>query len=212
MKKQCLLNKRFGKLVVIGEAENIRKSTAWVCRCDCGKITNVLSYNLLKGKSKSCGCVRGEKLGILSKKHGGSKTRLYQIYKGMKQRCNNKSSSAYKYYGGRGIKVCSEWEDFIAFKTWAENNGYKDFLSIDRIDPNRGYNPANCRWVSFHKQQNNKLNSMFVIINEEKLTIAEWANKNKTNKQTLYDKFYRLLEQLGIENAEAKEFIIITNK
>ena len=146
--------------------------------------------------------------------HGGSGTRLYSIYKGMKQRCNNKNNPAYKYYGGKGVKICSLWlDDYLKFKDWSLANGYEDeFASIDRIDPDGNYEPKNCRWVTLKKQQNNKLNSMFVIINNEKLTVAEWAEKTESNKQTLYDKFYRLLAQLGIENSTVKEFNIITHK
>lgn len=211
MKKKELTGESFGKLLVLEKAENIGKNTRWLCLCECGKKKTILTYNLLSGRSKSCGCVRGEKLGNLTRTHSGSGTKIYDIYKGMKQRCGNVKNPAYKYYGDRGICICNEWlENFEVFREWSLSNGYKDGLSIDRRDPNGGYNPANCRWVSMHKQQNNKLNSMFVIINDDKYTIAEWADITKTKKQTLYDRFYILIEQLGLENKNVFEFEIKT--
>lgn len=208
MKKRNLVGDRFGKLVVLAEAKNNGKNTAWFCQCDCGKKkSGVLTYNLIAGKSKSCGCVRADKMGSLARTHGDSGTRLYQIYKGIKQRCRNKNNPAYQYYGGKGVSICEEWEqDYLEFKKWANENSYSESGTIDRIDPNGNYCPKNCRWVSIRKQQNNKLNSMFVIIDGEKLTIAEWADKNKTNKQTMYSTFYRLIFQLGLENREIVGF------
>mgnify|MGYP001614045067 FL=1 len=210
MKKIDLTGQRFGKLVVLAEVESGGKNTAWLCLCDCGKKKRgVLTYNLTAGKSKSCGCVRGDKIGIFSRTHGESKTRLYQIYKGMKQRCGNKNNPAYQYYGGKGVSVSKCWaQDYLGFKKWAIENGYSKSGTIDRINPNGNYEPSNCRWVSLKKQQSNKLNSMFVTIGDDKLTIAEWADKNRTNKQTLYSAFYRLVEQLRIENRDVVEFKI----
>jgi hypothetical protein len=210
MKYKNLTGMVFGLLSVISKGENIGKNTAWKCKCECGKIKNVLTYNLLSGKSKSCGCVRGNKLRIFSKTHGESKTRLYGIYKGMKQRCNNIKGLSYKYYGGKGIVICSDWlNSFLRFKEWSINNGYSPNKSIDRIDPNGNYEPENCRWVEFEKQQNNKLNSFFLTIGGETKTIAEWAKYNKINKQTLYSKFYRLFKDLNLIDKELELIIKI---
>lgn len=84
-----------------------------------------------------------------------SETRLYNVWRMMKQRCNNPKATRYKSYGGKGIRVCQEWEhNFAAFKTWAEANGYNDTLTIDRIDPMKNYEPNNCRWVT--RAENNR--------------------------------------------------------
>lgn len=204
-----LAGKTFGKLTVLEKSVKSGKNTSWLCRCVCGVEKSILAYNLTSGKSRSCGCVRGAKLGGLVRTHSGSGTRLYSIYKGMKQRCGNPKNPAYKYYGGKGICLCDEWvEGFDAFREWAISNGYSEGLSIDRIDPNGWYSPENCRWVTMHQQQNNKINSMFIVVGKDKLTIAEWADRTKTNKQTLYDKIYRLVAQLGLENKEIKSFEI----
>lgn len=214
-KKIDLKGQKFGKLLVLRRAENKGKNTAWVCRCDCGNEKDILTYNLTAMKSKSCGCVRGKKLGNFSRTHGQSHTRLYSVYKGIKQRCLNKNNPAYKYYGGKGVVIDEGWlKDFLVFKDWAYKHNYKEGkgLSIDRIDPNGNYSPENCRWVSLSKQQNNKLNSFFITIDNEKLTVAEWAQKKGMHHQSLYSRIYRLFESLDVINSENIELEIKTRK
>lgn len=80
--------------------------------------------------------------------HGKSGTRVYRVWSGMIARCKHPSSSHYKYYGGRGISVCHDWQKFDVFYSWAEKNGYCDSLELDRIDPNGNYCPENCRFVT----------------------------------------------------------------
>lgn len=88
--------------------------------------------------------------------HGGSHTRLYTIWNGMKQRCYGKTSAVYAYYGGRGITVCDSWrKSFESFRDWAHANGYEPKLELDRIDVNGSYEPANCRWATRQQQMFN---------------------------------------------------------
>lgn len=210
MENKDLTGMIFGLLTVISKAKNIGRNTAWNCKCGCGKSKPILTYNLLGHKSKSCGCVRGQKVGALMRTHGQSKTRLYGIYKGMKQRCYNKNTPAFKYYGLKGIVLCDEWlNDFLTFKKWSYDNGYDNEKTIDRENPNDIYCPENCRWVSFEKQQNNKLNSFFLTIDDKKLTISEWAKHYGINQPTLYSKFYRLFKSLNLIDNEL-ELIIKT--
>lgn len=106
----------------------------------------------------------------------------------MRERCSNEHLSYYKNYGGRGIRVCEEWEDYSHFKEWALANGYQDELSIDRIDNDKGYCPQNCRWVTNKKQANNRRSNKKITYNGETKTIAEWADFLGMNYTTLHQR------------------------
>lgn len=108
-------------------------------------------------------------------KHGGKGTRLFHTWVDMRQRCSNPHNHAYKNYGGRGIKVCSEWESFRAFQSWALSNGYKEELTIDRIDVNGNYCPENCRWVNAIVQGLNRRNNRHITYKGQTKTLKEWA-------------------------------------
>ena len=129
----------------------------------------------MSGKTKSCGC---EKYGKNNITHNKSKTRLYRIWTDLKTRCNNPKFPSFKNYGGRGIKVCEDWEsDFMRFYEWAMSNGYDETLSIDRIDNNRGYFPSNCRWVTNYVQSRNKRTNKKLTFNGITLTQLDWSLK-----------------------------------
>lgn len=103
----------------------------------------------------------------------------------MKQRCYNPNNKRYKYYGGRGITVCKEWDKFEAFEKWALSHGYQDGLTLDRIDVNGNYCPENCRWVTWKVQQNNKRNNTFIAAFGEQHTLAEWEEISGVNRSTI---------------------------
>lgn len=160
MKNQIRLHlegERYGKLVVMEEAESIYSKTGkmirrWKCKCDCGNITIVRHGDLRNGSTVSCGCYNYEKESA-AKTHGYSRTKLGNVFEGMKQRCNNPKNKNYEKYGGRGIKICTEWlNDPKKFFDWAIKNGYKEGLSIDRIDVNGNYESDNCRWADNEAQ------------------------------------------------------------
>jgi hypothetical protein len=125
------------------------------------------------------------------KTHGLRYTRLYSIWTQMIQRCTNPNLAHYERYGGRGITVCKEWRRSIeSFKEWAEVNGYKDGLTLDRIDVNGNYEPANCKWSTEVEQQRNKRNNRNIKINGETKTVAEWAEVSGLPYKTLQRRLY----------------------
>lgn len=176
-----LTGQRFGRLTVIERAGKTPQGRAkWKCKCDCGKVVNVTGTNLRTGETTSCGCFGVEcataRIVGFQTKHSKCATRLYSIWKNMKQRCVNPHNTYYCNYGGRGIKVCSEWEhDFQSFYDWAVAHGYSDNLTIDRIDNDAGYSPTNCQWSTKKHQERNKRRNHMVEINGETKTLAEWC-------------------------------------
>lgn len=149
-----LVGEKYGRLTVVEFVKLQKHKTYWKCVCDCGLTVIATGNNLRSGNTKSCGCLKREssiKNGHKNAKHGEShsnRTRLYTIWCGMRQRCTNPNREAYPLYGGKGVKVCEEWNEYSNFKEWAMANGYADNLSIDRIDPSKGYYPDNCRWIT----------------------------------------------------------------
>lgn len=121
--------------------------------------------------------------------------RLYQIWVNMRRRCREKNR---KHYFQKGIKVCKEWNDFNIFSKWAYSNGYKDTLTIDRIDFNGNYEPSNCRWITNAEQQRNRSDIHYLSFNGETHCISEWAEITGIDKWTISK---RLLDGWSVERA-----------
>lgn len=150
-----LTGKQFGRLFVRSRSDEKAVRIKWLCNCECGKEVVVEGQHLRDSTTISCGCYHKNDLSRRRKIHGGSKTRLYNIWYGMKNRCLVETHTAYKYYGGRGISICDEWLDFTKFCDWALSNGYSDGFEIDRINNDSGYEPSNCRWVTHAENMKN---------------------------------------------------------
>ena len=144
-----LTGQRFGRLVAVKRLESDRRGAArWLCQCDCGGTSTPYTNNLRRGMSKSCGCLQAEKAKQGPTTHGQSGTPLHRKWEGMRQRCSREAHISYRYYGGKGIRVCDEWQTFEPFRDWSLENGYVEGLSIDRIDPDGDYEPGNCRYIT----------------------------------------------------------------
>ena len=181
-----LTGQRFGRLTVMGRTDNKKGRTMWICKCDCGKETEVSGSDLRTGGTKSCGCLRIEMIVERSTTHGMSNTRLHKEWQSMKDRCTREKCRDYQDYGGRGITICPEWSDsFEAFRDWALANGYRDDLTIDRIDVDGNYEPSNCRWATLREQAENKRNNHYLTLGEKTLTVTQWARETGIERRTL---------------------------
>lgn len=184
---------KFGRLTVISRASNKGKATRWNCVCECGTEAAIHTSILKNGSQISCGCRRIEVSSKMMTKmnttHGQSRTRLNVIWREMRYRCNTPTADCYSDYGGRGIRVCKEWnESFEAFRDWAMANGYKDNLTIDREDNDGNYEPGNCRWITIQAQSNNRRTSLYLTHNGETMTAVDWSRKTGINRHTLYSR------------------------
>ena len=208
--KNDLTNQRFGYLTVLEFAGNRKKLSMWKCVCDCGN-TRFVSYpNLMSGNTKSCGCynkqlnnerhIKGAKRQALIpkkevkevKKKG--KQRLKNVWDGMLARCNDSSSPAYKHYGGRGIQVCKEWQDYECFQKWALENGYDwnakaQQCTLERINVNGNYCPENCKLIPQSLQANNRRNNVYITFRGITKNIAEWAKETGMTYDTIRKRY-----------------------
>lgn len=201
-KTENIIGKKFGRLVVIQNVgKNKRNHNLYLCKCDCGNEKIICSGSIKSGNTKSCGCLTKEIASQNNRKHGKRNTKLYSTYNSMKQRCANIKDKYAHIYSLRNIKVCEEWlgeNGFLNFYEWAINNGYKEYLSIDRIDNNKGYSPDNCRWVTMETQQNNRRNNRLISYKGETKTLSQWAKSVNINVGCLWS---RLKNGWDIEKA-----------
>lgn len=187
----------YGNIQVL-EMTNKRKRGYVVYKCKCNKCGRLFENSLEHYKRRAklgintmtCGCYNPHYNNFY--KNGLSKTRVRFIYNNMKERCYNKNNKAYKYYGARGIKICDEWlKDFINFYNWAINNGYKEDLSIDRINVDGNYEPNNCKWSTFQEQISNRTNTVKIEYNNIIKPLTEWARQYKIPITTLRSRLDR---------------------
>lgn len=170
---------RHGRLTVLSLSDKRSgRKTYWNCICDCGNEKVVRSDSLKV--TQSCGCLKREQdminLGIINN-HGMTNHPLYGRWNAMINRCENDKTKQYKNYSARGIKVCEDWKDILKFIDWAENNGFKEGLTLERIDVNGNYEPDNCEWIPMEQQHYNKTTSVYHTYNGETLTTMQWTHK-----------------------------------
>lgn len=188
-----LTGQRFGRLVAIKRVEDYispsgNHCSQWLCQCDCGNTTIVVTGSLTREITSSCGCMAIENTKQISTIHGMTKKRIYSLYYSMRSRCYKPNSVSYKKYGAKGITVCDEWmgeNGFINFYKWAMANGYADNLTIDRIDGTKGYSPDNCRWATYKEQANNTKATVFLTYNGETKSASEWAEITGVRQATI---------------------------
>lgn len=193
-KIQSMIGRVFGRLTVIEQAEdhivpsNGERKRKYKCLCECGNYTTVFEGSLLRGITKSCGCLGRELTAERARNsatHGATRNktyeRLYRVWHGIIERCEDPKNSHYSMYGARGIKMCDEWRNnYAIFREWALANGYdKDApygkCTIDRIDIDGDYCPENCRWTDLNTQARNKSNNLKLTLNGVTKTAMEWA-------------------------------------
>ena len=176
-------NKRFGKLLAIEKCERLGKENreAWLFTCDCGKQKKIIIKNVLRGTSRSCGC-------LLRTQNGMVHSKPYRSWVSMKKRCLYKKHPAYDRYAGRGITICKEWMDFKVFYK-DMGDAPSDKHCIDRIDNNKGYYKENCRWATHQENNSNRSDNHFITYKNKIKTVAGWADFLKINRNSLY---YRL--------------------
>ena len=177
--------RKIGRLTVVCRVVAKNKRAMWLCKCDCGNTASVPMTSLKSGRTRSCGCARKG----APPRHGKAKDRLYMTWANMKQRCENPRFKQYQDYGGRGIAVCEEWRnDFQAFYDWAMSHGYRDDLTIERIDNDGNYEPNNCRWATMKEQANNTRKNRFITLNGETHTISQWADITGIPRNVIWDR------------------------
>lgn len=214
--KKDLTGQRFGRLLVVKLADKSqwkyltgKRKVSWICKCDCGNEVIKSTADLCYLGTKSCGCISKEK------QHFACKSPIHRTWNTMMTRCYNQNHEFYYLYGGRGVDVCDEWKGsnpkgFSNFYDWAMKSGYEEhfmsngrnFLTLDRIDTDKGYSPDNCRWIPNKEQQNNKRADKDFNYNGETKTIKQWL------KQFYFkcNDYYRLL-RIGLTNKQVLDFI-----
>lgn len=186
-----------GRLTVIEVLASKRSNSGKLnpvvmCRCECGNIKTYLLYNILYGKTLSCGCLQKE---LKSKRvtiHGLSGHPLFEVWNSMLDRCYKPKTTHFEHYGGRGIRVCWAWKQgFESFYKWAIQNGWKPTLQLERIKNNQNYTPKNCTFATRKEQCRNRRSNVVISYKGEKKCVVEWAEHFKIPSTVIYQRLKR---------------------
>ena len=186
-----LTGKKFGRWTVLAKSPTIRGSTRWKCRCDCGKVKPAVLYtSLVRGSSRSCGCLRREMMVKPDMTVHSQRNPMYRIWMTMRTRCNNASHPTWKRYGGRGIKVCKRWGSFDLF---LKDMGLRPSPEhqLERKDHDGDYCPENCCWHTRVGQSNNRRSNLDVIWKGKKMTMTMLARQENVDYQILLHRVVR---------------------
>lgn len=169
------VGKKFNRLFVIDIRRTADGKPRLVCRCDCGNLHEV-STSCIKGSTKSCGCLNREQI-RKPKSHGRLPRKLHAAWLAMKNRCGLKKETqwSYRFYAGKGIRVCEEWLDFTVFRDWALANGWEEGLELDRKESDKNYTPDNCRWVTHKENMRNVDQVVYLDAFGESKISTQWA-------------------------------------
>ena len=188
IKESDIAGLKYGRLTVIKEVNPRKRSRVFQCECSCGKTKDINMGSLRGGLTKSCGCLRDEINTKRETKHGLRYQPMYGTYNDIKARCLNKKRRGYAGYGGRGIKIHSEWEDspksffdYIASELGERPEGQ----TLDRINNDGNYEPGNLKWSTPRQQCNNQRTNKHITFNGETLTMAQWSRRTNIRKDVI---------------------------
>ena len=198
----------FGDLTVVDVTD-----ASVICKCACGNTKEFSNWLMEYREPKTCGCYMsryGSKL--IPKTHGLSKTPEYSIWKAMRRRCNKHNDPHYANYGGRGIKVCEEWNE--SFESFISDVGFRPDKSytLDRIDNDGNYEPGNVRWATRMDNQNNRRNTVYIEYNGQNRTLREWSEVTGIPFKTLNMRYRRgkTLEEVFNPNVKVNKVTMVT--
>ena len=179
-----------GRLTVVKRrgTANLRHPR-WLCECSCGNTTLVRSQRLVKGNTRSCGCLKAEVAKLTSLTHGQSRTKVFRVWAQMIQRCTNPNDKKYRRYGGRGITIAPEWMDFAVFNR--DMGSRPPGTSLERLDNDGPYAAFNCIWGTVEEQSNNRSTNRTFVIGGQKMTIAQIARHIGIQDRTLRERLTR---------------------
>lgn len=167
-----LAGQRFGRLTALEAIFGHGGPRVWRCVCECGRETRARADRLKNGRLRSCGCLIADAARYTWTTHGLYKSRVYQIWEGIKYRCSNPKHPSYRYYGGRGIKVCERW---MSFENFFADMGHKpEGRTLDRINVEGDYEPGNCRWSTSAEQARNRRNTRLYTYAGKTMCLKDW--------------------------------------
>lgn len=185
IKHEDYIGQKFNRLTILSFAPTRRNGSYVNCLCECGTLKEIRLIHLSQGVTVSCGCAFLESV----TKHGMYQKAEHGVWRVMRQRCNDANCKEYPRYGGRGIKVSQEWNDFAVF--YADMGPRPKGMSIDRIDNDAGYSKENCRWATRKEQSRNRRNTVFAEVNGVLKTVSEWCEHYDISRNTVYERIKR---------------------